>query len=69
VESYKTKYKDHSKLNSCLEESSLTSGYTRDVLTALEEFEKNISFDKGHVLISEIHQTAWKVAASTTIWW
>lgn len=53
VESYKTKYKDHSRLNSCLEESSLTSGYTRDVLTAIEEFEKNISFDKGTFVYQE----------------
>jgi transcription elongation factor GreA len=53
VESYKSKYKDHSRLNTCLEESSLLANYTRDVLHAIEDFEKNISFDKGTFVYQE----------------
>lgn len=43
---YREKYKDHSKLESYIEKSNLTQTY-RDVQTAIEEFEKHISFDEG----------------------
>jgi transcription elongation factor GreA len=43
---FKEKYKDHSKLASYIERSNLTQAY-RDIQTAIEEFEKHISFDQG----------------------
>ena len=47
VRSYKLKYKDHSRLKSCLESSHLTSSFNRDVIYSIEDFETNIAFDKG----------------------
>lgn len=47
IRSYKTKYKNHSRLKNCLESSALTSNFTRDVLHSIEDFETNIAFDKG----------------------
>ncbi len=43
---YKEKYKDHSRLNSYIEMSNLTQSY-RDIQSAIEDFEKHISFDEG----------------------
>jgi len=53
VDSYKLKYKDHSRLKTCLAESSLSSNYTRDILHSIDDFEKNISFDKGTFVFQE----------------
>ena len=47
VKSYKLKYKDHSRLKSCLDSSHLTSSFSRDIIYAIEDFETNIAFDKG----------------------
>ncbi len=47
VRSYKIKYKDHSRLKSCLESSHLTSSFNRDIIYSIEDFETNIAFDKG----------------------
>lgn len=47
IKSYKVKYKNHSRLKSCLESSALTSNLVRDVLHSIEDFETNIAFDKG----------------------
>lgn len=47
IRSYKTKYKNHSRLKNCLESSALTSNFSRDVLHSIEDFETNIAFDKG----------------------
>ncbi|HKL60070.1 MAG TPA: transcription elongation factor GreA [Sphaerochaeta sp.] len=47
IKSYKNKYKDHSRLKSCLDSSALTSNMVRDVLHSIEDFETNIAFDKG----------------------
>ncbi len=47
IKSYKTKYKTHSRLKSCLESSALTSNINRDILHSIEDFETNIAFDKG----------------------
>ncbi|ADY13208.1 transcription elongation factor GreA [Sphaerochaeta globosa] len=47
IRSYKSKYKNHSRLKNCLESSALTSNFTRDVLHSIEDFETNIAFDKG----------------------
>ncbi|MFA5570601.1 MAG: transcription elongation factor GreA [Sphaerochaetaceae bacterium] len=46
VEMFRNKYATHSRLESSIEVSNLTKSY-RDVHTAIEEFEKNIAFDKG----------------------
>lgn len=46
VESYRLKYKDHSRLEESIEISNLTKSY-RDVNSAIEDFERNIAFDKG----------------------
>ncbi len=47
IKSYKIKYKDHSRLRSCLESSALSSNISRDILHSIEDFETNIAFDKG----------------------
>ncbi|MGE4453199.1 MAG: transcription elongation factor GreA [Sphaerochaeta sp.] len=47
IKSYKIKYKNHSRLKSCLESSALTSNINRDILHSIEDFETNIAFDKG----------------------
>ena len=47
IRSYKTKYKQHSRLKSCLDSSALTSNINRDILRSIEDFETNIAFDKG----------------------
>ena len=46
VESYRLKYKEHSRLEESIEISNLTKSY-RDVNSAIEDFERNIAFDKG----------------------
>ena len=47
IKSYRKKYKDHSRLESCLEASALVGMIARDVLLSIEDFETNIAFDKG----------------------
>jgi transcription elongation factor GreA-like protein/transcription elongation GreA/GreB family factor len=47
IKSYKLKYKDHSRLKSCLDSSHLTSSFNRDIIYSIEDFETNIAFDKG----------------------
>ena len=47
VKSYKTKYKNHGRLNTCLHHSKLNDKYFKDVIRAIEDFETNIAFDKG----------------------
>jgi len=47
IRSYRTKYKNHSRLKSCLDSSALTSNINRDILHSIEDFETNIAFDKG----------------------
>ncbi len=56
VESYRQKYKDHSRLETCIEISNLTKSY-RDVHSAIDDFEKNIAFDKG----SFVHHKTWSI--------
>ncbi|PKL29522.1 MAG: transcription elongation factor GreA [Spirochaetae bacterium HGW-Spirochaetae-2] len=46
VECYRQKYVGHSRLEACIEISNLTKAY-RDVHSAIDDFEKNIAFDKG----------------------
>ncbi|MHC1693341.1 MAG: transcription elongation factor GreA [Sphaerochaetaceae bacterium] len=46
VDCYRRKYAAHGRLDVCLENSNLTQSY-RDVHSAIEDFEKNIAFDKG----------------------
>ncbi|MBN2859749.1 MAG: transcription elongation factor GreA [Sphaerochaetaceae bacterium] len=46
VATYKKKYANHSRLASCIESSNLDKAY-RDIHLAINEFEKNIAFDKG----------------------
>ncbi|AEC01833.1 transcription elongation factor GreA [Parasphaerochaeta coccoides] len=46
VDAYKTKYTEHGRLAACMETSGILQNY-RDVHTAIEDFEKNISFDTG----------------------
>lgn len=47
IKSYRNKYADHSRLESCLESSALSGMINRDVLLSIEDFETNIAFDKG----------------------
>ncbi|MFA5698152.1 MAG: transcription elongation factor GreA [Sphaerochaeta sp.] len=47
IKNYRLKYKDHSRLESCLESSALVGMIARDVLLSIEDFETNIAFDKG----------------------
>ncbi|MFA6706774.1 MAG: transcription elongation factor GreA [Sphaerochaetaceae bacterium] len=46
VDCYRKKYASHSRLETCLEISNLMQAY-RDVHSAIDDFEKNIAFDKG----------------------
>ncbi len=46
VDSYRMKYKDHSRLEESIEISNISKSY-RDVNSAIEDFERNIAFDKG----------------------
>lgn len=46
VATYRKKYEGHSRLETCIEISNLTKSY-RDVHSAIDDFEKNIAFDKG----------------------
>jgi transcription elongation factor GreA-like protein/transcription elongation GreA/GreB family factor len=46
VECYRKKYANHGRLETCMEISNLTKSY-RDVHSAIDDFEKNIAFDKG----------------------
>jgi transcription elongation factor GreA len=46
VDCYRNKYATHGRLDTCLEISNLMQGY-RDVHSAIDDFEKNIAFDKG----------------------
>ncbi|PKL14405.1 MAG: transcription elongation factor GreA [Spirochaetae bacterium HGW-Spirochaetae-8] len=50
VECYRYKYAGHGRLETCLEISNLTKSY-RDVHSAIDDFEKNIAFDKGSFVL------------------
>lgn len=56
VSMYKNKYAKHSRLNSCIDLSNLDKSF-RDVLLAIDEFEKNIAFDKG----SFVYHKTWSI--------
>lgn len=47
IKSYKIKYKDHGRLNTCLNYSKLNDKSFKDIVRAIEDFETNIAFDKG----------------------
>ena len=47
VKCYKTKYKEHGRLKTCLDHSKLNDKYFKDVTRAIEDFETNIAFDRG----------------------
>jgi|GEM_PF-311019 len=53
VASYKIKYKNHSRLKTCLADSTLSSNFSRDILHSIEDFEKNIAFDNGTFVFQE----------------
>ncbi len=56
VSMYKKKYESHSRLQSCIELSNLDKSF-RDILLAIDEFEKNIAFDKG----SFVYHKTWSI--------
>ncbi len=56
VSIYKKKYATHSRLDSCIELSNLDKSF-RDILLAIDEFEKNIAFDKG----SFVYHKTWSI--------
>src|SRR5690554_4506176 len=56
VEAYRNKYANHSRLETCIEISNITKSY-RDVHSAIEDFEKNIAFDKG----SFVYHKSWNI--------
>lgn len=56
VECYREKYAGHSRLEVCIEISNLTKSY-RDVHSAIDDFEKNIAFDKG----SFVYHKTWSI--------
>ncbi|MGI6432927.1 MAG: transcription elongation factor GreA [Sphaerochaetaceae bacterium] len=56
VETYRKKYASHSRLENCIEISNLTKSY-RDVHSAIDDFEKNIAFDKG----SFVYHKSWGI--------
>ncbi|MFA5467860.1 MAG: transcription elongation factor GreA [Sphaerochaetaceae bacterium] len=56
VAAYRQKYKDHSRLEESIEISNLNKSY-RDVNSAIEDFEKNIAFDKG----SFVYHKSWSI--------
>lgn len=47
VNAYKELYKDSSRLEECLNQSGLTTDYHLDLKDAIQQFEKDISIDKG----------------------
>ncbi|MFA5513738.1 MAG: transcription elongation factor GreA [Sphaerochaetaceae bacterium] len=56
VEAYRKKYANHSRLENCIEISNITKSY-RDINSAIEDFEKNIAFDKG----SFVYHKTWNI--------
>lgn len=56
VDCYRSKYADHSRLESCIDISNLDKNY-RDVHSAIDDFEKNIAFDKG----SFVYHKTWSI--------
>ena len=56
VSIYRKKYADHSRLESCIDLSNLDKSY-RDIHLAVDEFEKNIAFDKG----SFVYHKTWSI--------
>jgi transcription elongation factor GreA len=56
VESYRKKYANHSRLETCIEISNITKTY-RDINSAIDDFEKNIAFDKG----SFVYHKSWGI--------
>lgn len=47
IANFRKKYAGHSRLETCLKESGLLHAANHDIIHEIEEFEKNISFDKG----------------------
>jgi len=68
VASYRAKYKNHSRLESCLKESSLTNNYIRDIMNSIEDFEKNISFDKGTFVYQESKKRIGRIRSIDEQW-
>lgn len=56
VECYRKKYSGHSRLESCIDISNLDKNY-RDIHSAIDDFEKNIAFDKG----SFVYHKTWSI--------
>lgn len=56
VACYRKKYASHSRLESCIDISNLDKNY-RDVHSAIDDFEKNIAFDKG----SFVYHKTWSI--------
>ncbi len=56
VSIYRKKYAGHSRLESCIDLSNLDKSY-RDIHLAIDEFEKNIAFDKG----SFVYHKTWSI--------
>ena len=59
---FKEKYKGHSKLESYIVKSNLTQSY-RDIQTAIEDFEKHISFDEG----TFVYHKTWGIGRIKTL--
>ncbi|MDC7223298.1 MAG: transcription elongation factor GreA [Spirochaetales bacterium] len=62
VECYKNKYKDHSQLEEYIRLSNLNQGW-RNVIEAITDFEKHISFDSG----SFVYHKTWGVGLIKSI--
>lgn len=62
ISCYRQKYKNHSKLEAYIEKSNLTQSY-RDVQSAIEEFEKHISFDEG----TFVYHKTWGIGMIKTL--
>lgn len=62
VECYRSKYANHSRLETCIDISNLDKSY-RDVHSAIDDFEKNIAFDKG----SFVYHKTWSIGRISDI--
>jgi transcription elongation factor GreA len=62
VECYREKYAGHSRLETCIDISNLDKGY-REVHSAIDDFEKNIAFDKG----SFVYHKTWSIGRISSI--
>ena len=62
VATYRHKYAGHSRLETCIDISNLDKHY-RDVHSAIDDFEKNIAFDKG----SFVYHKTWSIGRISMI--